>query len=483
MTSLRYALLRASARVGIVFGALLGTLMGPSASAASFSDPYGTSDVLQGRTERLRDPLGRDCSASGGALTFFTAVEVALCRNPATRSAWAAARQQAAALGMAESAWAPSLTLTGSESRTFGGVHVDPAGNYISTPQDAGDAALNLTWTLYDFGARSGRITSARKLLDAAAGSANSAAQQTVLAVVQAYYGLVAAEASLAAAKRAEAAYQRGLEVARGRREGGAATVADVLQAETALDGAVIARMQAEGTLKAARGTLAVTIGSRADEPFMLDPDAVPTDVPPLRARVNELIDAAGWQRPDLAAARAQRDAAEANVAVARAAGWPTISLGAGRSVVDNTGLPHQGYNTIGINISVPIFSGFNTAYGVRQAEAALEASEANVEQVRLNVSRDVWAGYYALDTANQELTATAALLKSAEDSEQVALGRYQSGVGTILDLLTAQAAAVTAHQQRISVEYGWQLARAQLVFALGVLYGSEPLSKRATVP
>jgi outer membrane protein len=102
---------------------------------------------------------------------------------------------------------------------------------------------------------------------------------------------------------------------------------------------------------------------------------------------------------------------------------------------------------------------------------------------VRLNVSLDVWNAYYGLDSANQQLAAAAALLKTANDNEQVALGRYQSGVGTILDVVTAQSAAATAREQRINAELGWKVARAQMAFALGRLSSASPLANAAALP
>src|ERR1019366_6857204 len=101
----------------------------------------------------------------------------------------------------------------GTETRAFG-EHADSTGAIVSTPQNSRDAAINLSWVLYDFGARDGRISSARHLLDAAAATANSVSQQTVLNVVQSYYGVVAADAALIAAKTTEDAFEGGLEVA-----------------------------------------------------------------------------------------------------------------------------------------------------------------------------------------------------------------------------------------------------------------------------
>ena len=121
--------------------------------------------------------------------------------------------------------------------------------------------------------------------------------------------------------------------------------------------------------------------------------------------------------------------------------------------MADTTGVTNQNYSLVGVNVTVPIFTGFSVGYGVRQAQGALQVSDANAEQIRLNVTQSVWSAYYSLDSANQQVTVTAGLIKTAQKNEEVALGRYQGGVGTIVDVLTAQAAAALARQTRIAAE------------------------------
>ncbi len=438
---------------------------------------FGTISAMRHRTPGLVDPLGRNCPLPSDALTMSAAVNLALCRNPTTTSAWATARQQAAALGAAQSAWLPTITGTASASRSLSGAHSDVLGEITTTDQTTKDAAVNLTWTLYDFGGRGGRIRSARYLLDASAATLNRTAQQVVFNVVQAYYGVVAADESLVAAKTTEEVALRSVEIAKALQAGGVATLADVLQAETAYDQAILQRIQAEASAKTSRGQLANVVGAPADQSLKLEPEPVPAEVRPLAARMSDLMAEAARQRPDLAAAMAQRDAAEANVTVARAAGRPSISIRGGKDISDTTGIANQNYSTIGIYLTVPIFTGFNVGYGVRQAQATLAGQDANAEQVRLAVSLDVWNGFYTLESANQQLTATAKLTSTAQNNLEVAFGRYQSGVGTILDVLTAQTAAATARQTRITAELGWKVARAQLALALGRLSGAEPLA------
>jgi outer membrane protein len=459
----------------------IGVLAGMTWNLSCAGDPFSTMSTLQHDMPGVADPSGHDCLVHAGSLTFAAAVDLALCRNPQTRSAWAAAHEQAAALGIAESAWLPQIVAQGTGSRDIG-QHTDISGKSETQSQNTADAAVNLTWTLYDFGGREGRIKGAHRLLDAATANVNSVMQQTVLSVVQGYYGEVAADENVAASKVTESITSHSLEVARSLRTGGAGTLGDVLQAETAYDQAILARVQAEAAARTARGTLAVTLGFQADHGFSLAATPVPDVVPELSARMADLMSEAIRQRPDLAAALAQRDAAEANVSVVRAAGLPSISLTAGHDFIATSGIANQNFNQIGVNVTVPIFTGFNTTYSVRQARAAVEASEANAEEVRLGVTLGVWNAYYALDSANQQLTATASLTKTAEENEQVALGRYQSGVGTIVDVLTAQSAAATARQLRINAELGWQVSRAQLVLALGRLTSAQPLES-ASLP
>lgn len=161
----------------------------------------------------------------------------------------------------------------------------------------------------------------------------------------------------------------------------------------------------------------------------------------------------------------------------------PSITIGALHNFTTTTGVPNENYDQVGISMTWPLFTGFNVSYGVRQAQAALQQQESNLEQVGLSVTLDVWNGYYSLDSANQQLTITAGLTKTADENLQVALGRYQAGVGSIVDVLTAQTAAATSRQLRINAELGWKVARANLALALGRLSSAEPLRDRAALP
>jgi TolC family type I secretion outer membrane protein len=398
-------------------------------------------------------------------------VDQALCRNPKTHEAWASARVQAAEVGSARAAYLPDLDgkVTATHARTDGD----------STDQRT--AALTLSWLLYDFGARNANLENARQLLAAASSTLDATVQTVFLSALQSYYNAQAARAALTAAQESEKASRESLAAAETRYRVGTATPADRLQAQTAWSQAVLNRIKAEGTVKTTQGALANVIGLDASAPLRLDeiPRAVPDAT--FERDVGALIAEARMRRPDLQAAEAQVRAAQASADYARAAGRPTLSLSTGPSWQDSGSISANS-NAIGLTLTLPLFSGFETTYRVRAAEARVDNIAAQRETLRQQVALDVWTGYQNLLTATHTIRTTADLLASAEQSERVALGRYKAGVGTILDVLNAQSALAAARVQRIQATLDWHVSRATLAKAVGTL-DNRLLNSAADIP
>ena len=437
---------------GVIILALCLVAMGV-ARAGGLADPFSTTDGIA-------PYLPCAAATEESPLTLSRVVDLALCANPQTREAWANARAQAAQLGVAEAAWLPGVDATASAGRS--------RTNGVSA--DTRKESINASWLLFDFGGREAGIESARRLLDAANATRDATVQAVFLAAVQAYYQVQGADAALAAARVSEQAAERSYLSAQARYKAGSATPADALQARTAFSQAQLARIAAEGSAKAALGTLAATLGRDAHRPLMLAA-AAQTEPPVHFVRdVEALVAAARRQRPDLRAAGAQVKAAEAGVDAARAAYLPSLSLGFAAAEQKTDGLPDARTGTFGLTLSVPLFAGFATTYKVQAAKAQLEARQAQAEQLRVQVAQDVWNAAQALVTATESARTTVDLLASAEQSDKVARGRYESGVGTLLEMLNAQSALAAARQQRVQALYDWNVARAALARAVGDL-------------
>ncbi len=436
------------------------------------ADPFTTADlVVAVPGNSLERPLrANPCQwdRQAGSLDLSEVVDRALCRNPQTREAWANARYQAAQLGIAESAYLPSASLSLSASRNSGNGAAAAGGNDSSYSQTA--TTLSFSYLLYDFGGRAAALENARQVMAATNATQDATLQSVFLAAVQAYYQWHAAQAAVLAARESEHAGQESLKGAIARYQAGTATPADKLQAQTAASQATLARIRAEGDASTAQGNLANIIGLSAEQPLVVAP---PSDSPPdvqYERKLSELIETAKRLRPDLAAAEAQVLSAKSGIDAARASGMPSISLFANRNDAHSSLTDPTHGNVIGIAVNIPIFTGFDTIYRVRAAEAQLDVKAAQRDRLALQVSLDVWRAYHALVTETQAVRAASDLLASATQSAQAAGGRYRAGVGGILDLLNAQSALASARQQHIQELYNWRLARVTLAQAMGQL-------------
>lgn len=451
--------------------------VGRVAAGADLSDPLavrGLAPQTQVGGMQMREGAApcRFDPAATAPLALADVVERALCNNPQTHQAWANARFQAAELGVARSAFLPEINATGSVSRNWSDGAATGGGAVGGGPTsfNAQNAAISLSYLLYDFGQRDAALENARQVLAAASASQDGTVQSVFLSALQAYYQLFAAQAAADAAKESERSSLQSLNAATARYGFGTATPADKLQAQTAYSQAVLNRIQAEGAAKTAEGVLANVMG--------LDANRLPNVVGPtaqgpsrqFERDLGELIAEARRARPDLAAAEAQVKAAQASVDAAKAAGKPIISLSTNWSYSNFSDSPAVHSSAVGVSVSIPLFTGFATTYRVQAAQAQAASVAAQRDLLTQQVALDVWKAYQSLVTQTQAVQSSADLLASASESERVASGRYRAGVGTILDVLTAQAALASARQQNIQALYTWYIAKATLAQAMGQL-------------
>ncbi len=402
-----------------------------------------------------------------GHLTFADVVDLALCNNPQTRSAWANSRAQAAQLGSSMSSYLPTLSgpISVSRNRSETGA--------TTTEATLKSASVSASYLLYDFGGREANVENSKQLLVAANATRDELLQNIFLSAVQSYYTLLSVRASVQSYQIAETAARKSLDAAQARYQAGTATQADRLQAQTALSQTVLNRIRAEGDAANAQGTLANIMGFDASQPFVLAPapELGPDSV--AEQGIGKLIEEARQNRPDLAAAEAQIKAADAQLAAAKAQGLPSINLNGSLSRSDslNAGVTASSYNKgLGVSISVPWFSGFRDTYRNSAAQAQLEGKVAERNRLANQIALEVWKAYQALLTNSQALRAADDLVASADQSEKMALGRYKAGVGSILDALTAQSTLAGAHQQRVSALYNFQASKFVLAQAIGQL-------------
>jgi len=424
--------------------------------------------------------LPADFTEKRQRLTLDDVVDLALINSPLTRASWSSARSAAAAWGSARGGWYPTL-----EASVAGGptqaISQNPA--RIPTNRSTVVAQLSLQYTLLDFGARSGAVAVAREGLFASDLLHNATVQSVVLLSETAYFSYQASRGLLDAARQSVSTARTNLNAADQRHEVGLATIADVLQARTALSQATLQAQSAEADVQAARAQLALAVGLEANTTFDVAPDSGPLPIQQLAENVDSLIERATRGRPDVAAARATARSVAAQVRVARSSMLPSLTVGAisGRNFSNVNALEGRTYG-LTIGMSIPLFNGFSHQYDVTAAGEAADAAVSRAEQTRLQAVAQVFTSYYALQTSTQRVNTAAELLASALRSEEVARGRYTEGVGTILDLLAAQNVLADARAQSVLSRWTWYATLAQLSHDVGVLgpHGEPNLSLTA---
>ena len=444
---------------------LLGSLI-PAYALESiwYSDRDLKEDNIQLIPQGYIDPSVSDpCSqkAYDKPLSLVEVTEAALCHNPQTREVYANAKVQSAQVGVARSLFFPSVTdtlsVTENKNRTT---------NYSNATN-----RIVASYLLYDFGSRDANFENANQLLRAASASQNATVQTVLLTAVNAFYQVHANRAILNASIETERLSQESFKAAEAKYIAGVATPADKLQAQTSFASATLTKLRNEGTLKVAYGNLANVMGTPANINFQIA-DSKLDDIPELVDQdIDALIEQARLQRPDLMASEAQLKASLAKIEAVKADAKPKLRIDASNQYDENLlGQTSQNTSQLGIFLSIPLFEGYKPTYLIRSAEATAELNASKRDQLKLQVSLDVWTAYQNLKTANESITASNVLLLSAEESSRVSLGRYKEGVGNIIDTLNAQSALANAKQQKIQSILNWNIARTTLAQSIGVL-------------
>lgn len=245
----------------------------------------------------------------------------------------------------------------------------------------------------------------------------------------------------------------------------------DVSFAEALVSEAELAAVQAEGETHRSRAQLAAAIGavSGDGEQFALSEESAP---PPPDASPETLVAKATQDRPDLQALSLQASADAHFSAAERALHYPTLSLLGGVGVVpwhDPT-LAHDYYGAVGVNIAVPIFNG--GLFSARHAEAELraQAAQANLDAHRLQATSEVRSSWIDATDAYRRLAVTDKLLDQATQALRLARVRYDTGLGSIVELNQAQLLQTSAAIAVASAKYDYLTRFAALQYATGAL-------------
>ena len=373
-------------------------------------------------------------------------IDIAQRTNPETRVAWEHARQAAIAIGLAEGSYYPALaavaTAVVAHVPTPIPTTVVPGGIFIADTQFV-IPALSLEWLLLDFGRRRALVDAARALTMEATAGFNAKHQQIVFDVTREFHSLTAVRGKVAAARAALDAAQSLEQAATARKQHELATLPEVLQAQEETARATYDLEDAVASEHDARMALLETIGLRPGTPIEVADISQEPLPSALEESVDEAIDRALAQRPDLIARLASLRAKEAEVREARADFWP--KLAARTAVAGNIGQlkvqdsPYQSVHELqydaGFHFEWALFEGFERRNKVHLAESMRQEAEDELEHAKDKAVREVWKAYDDTKVALLKHDAAAALLAASEKAWDATLESYQHGLATFPDV------------------------------------------------
>lgn len=421
-------------------------------------------------------------------------IDFAERNNPETRIAWESAKQAAARLGIARSAYYPhlaALALFGDQRliNPFPKALLPRGYSMVEIPIAQG--GMGLEYDVFDFGRRSGTLESSKALRLAAAAAFQHANQDVAFRVVAAYYDLLTAQERLDAAHQILNTADTTQKAAQAQLANGRATLPDVLNAKAVTAQAAYDLEASMGADTEARVMLREAIGVEpSDEIRVIAPEATPLPAE-ISFSAAKLVELAMQERPDLKELSERLYAANANLTVARANNRPSFLLDAAgaQSAVwpspDTGALGHANMPiwNVGLKFQWNAFDGGQRKNEIRLADAQRRETQEALRGRQNQVAREVWTAYVEFRTAVRQQEAADTLLASASTSYDASLDAYRYGVKNLVDLVSAENQLAQARLEHVQSHSNLLISAINLDYKTGnLLRHTEPLVKTAPV-
>lgn len=345
--------------------------------------------------------------------------------------------------------------------------------NYYNT-------GVSFSQMLFDFGRQLDNIRAAQASQESVEADLASQRETVIFQVKQAYFGVLAAQRLVGVAEEALRQSQQHLKLAQSRHEVGFAPRFDVTREQVQLASNELDLLSAQNNVAIARETLRNDMG--LDGPLDFDvtdvpePDVVDIDEAAALARAYN-------GRPEITGLQAQERATTEIVQALRKDYLPNITS---NGIYQWTGnqYPLQENWNIGASVNVALFNGGLTRAQIAEAKANLATLQHNESLLRQSIALEVRQAILNLRQAGRSISVSATGLRQARENLELAEGRYQTGVGNIIEVTDAQASLTKAQAQYVQSIYNYRSSMAALERAITHRIGpddtlAKPLTSR----
>ena len=473
--------------------AFLFSLMGPWTPQRGLAQCAGTASTPRSAAECAAHaiPSGKVATLDPKRVyTLAELIDIAERNNPQTRIVWEQAKQKAEQLGVEKSAYYPVLAglaeFADQRSITPFPESLLPRG-YSTVEVPVVQPEITLQYLLFDFGKREATVDSATAEKLAAGANFIQANQQVAYQVASEYYKLLTAQERLQAAQETLKTAQTTQDAAEDQLANGRSTLPDVLNARAETSQAVFDLESADGDEKISRVTLTEAIGVEPSPDITIDAQKDASLPESLTLSIDELIERALSDRPDLMAQAAEIRAADDQIKTAKAEYRPRIVLSGSAAqttiwpTADNGGLGYASVPTWSAELGVQwqIFDGGARKNGVAIAESKKREAQDVMTAKHDQATREVWTAFISFRTALRQEQAALALLDSAGTSYSASLEAYQYGVKNLIDVVTAERQLAQARLSGVSARSKLLLEAVDLEFVTGNLLRTKPAATK----
>lgn len=319
-----------------------------------------------------------------------------------------------------------------------------------------------LSQVLFDFGKNFAAIDVARKNADVALEDIELQRQVITQTVKQAFSNMNFNRRLIRVTEQALQRAQLNLRSARGFFEVGTRPKSDVTRAEVDVANANVDLIRARGAERLARVALNTAMGIAADTPTDIVDNLIYSPVTLERAKLQvEALD----RRPEYRQARIRIDAADASVRQTFRNFFPDVTGSANYGGTQTSLFPSW---TATLSFNWTLYDGGTRIGRFREAKAALDGAKARLRSQALSISREVEQAILVAIEANERIQAAGKAVESAQENFRLAQGRFDAGVGTILELTDAQLALTQAQNTEAQALQDFQVGLATLDRAVG---------------
>ena len=463
----------------VLFTLLSGCAVGPD-----YHKPDAPVPAQFKELEGWRQAAPHDAAPRGAWWTIFGDPELdALMKrvdvsNQTIVAAEARFRQARAVADQARAGYFPTVSANGSATRVKS-PSLPNAPSFATGAVNNYSASLNASWELDLWGRVRRSVEAGEAGWQGSAADLEAARLSARASLAQNYFALRVADAARAVLQETVAANQRTLELTRNRYNAGVAARVDIVQAEVQVKSAQATLIDIGVSRAQFEHAIALLVGVPPAD-FAVAPTTAELKMPGIPMILpSELLE----RRPDVASAERAMAAANAQIGVATAAYYPTITLtgATGFRTTDLGSLftaPSR-FWSLGAAAAETVFDGGLRGAVTAQARAAYDAQVANYRQTVLAGFQDVEDNLAALRILDDEAAVQDEALKGARQAAELTMNQYQAGIVSYINVLAAQTVAFNNERAALDVLGRRLTASVGLVRALGGGWSDAELPSR----